>query len=105
MPGTYRGHSSVGTTLATGSAYFHLNLRTANTLTALVVTYIVVAAFFALATPIDLSLVEDHHLSGKVMEWDWVNRFSPIINLYAVTFLIGGAAISAWRARRDHMGP
>jgi len=93
-----------GAPLATGSAYFHLSRRTANVLTALVVSYIVVASCFVILTPIDMSLVEEHHLSGKVMEWSWVRLFSPIVNLYAVTFLIGGAAMSAWRARRDATG-
>ena len=31
------------------------------------------------------------------MAWQWVRLFSPLINLYAVVFLIGGAIWSAWR--------
>ncbi|MEJ2483583.1 MAG: hypothetical protein P8049_10850 [Gemmatimonadota bacterium] len=50
--------------------------------------------------PIDMSLVEPYRLSGKVMEWQWVRAFSPFINLYAVTFLIGGAIYSALKFRK-----
>jgi hypothetical protein len=35
------------------------------------------------------------------MEWQWVRLFSPIVNTYAVVFLIGGAIWSAVRYRRQ----
>ena len=60
-----------------------------------------VAAVAVLATPIDYALVEPHRLTGAVMEWQWVRLFSPFINLYAAFFLIGGAALSAWRFRTN----
>ena len=40
-----------------------------------------------------------YRLSGSVMEWQWVRLFSPLVNLYAFVFLVGGAALSAWRYR------
>jgi hypothetical protein len=38
-----------------------------------------------------------------VFAWQWVRAFSPLVNLYAVVFLIGGAVLSALRysANRD----
>ncbi|MGE3525628.1 MAG: hypothetical protein AB7I33_06885, partial [Gemmatimonadales bacterium] len=46
------------------------------------------------------SLVEAHRLTGRVMGWTWVRGFSPFINTYAASFLIGGAVVSALRYRR-----
>ena len=60
-----------------------------------------VASSAVILSPINPDLVEVHRLSGQVMEWQWARLFSPFINLYAATFLIGGAALSAWRFRRD----
>jgi len=89
-----------GAPLAQGSVYLHLNRRTANRLTVLVGSVIVIASVCVLLSPIDYSLVEPFRLSGKVFEWRWVRLFSPFINLYAVTFLVGGAIVSAIRYRR-----
>src|SRR5574338_1404807 len=89
-----------GAPLAQGSVYLHLSRRTANRLTALVATVIVIASACVIASPIDYTLVEPARLSGKVLEWRWVRLFSPFINLYAVIFLVGGAIVSAIRYRR-----
>jgi len=35
------------------------------------------------------------------MQWQWVRAFSPVVNLYAVVFLIGGAILSALRYSAD----
>jgi hypothetical protein len=90
-----------GAPLAQGSVYLLLKRPTANTLSILLVAAIVLAASCVLLTPIDYTLVEPYRLSGKVMAWRWVRSFSPFINLYAVTFLIGGAIVSAARYRRN----
>ena len=42
-------------------------------------------------------LVESNRLSGEVMAWSWVRLFSPLANLYALVFLVGGAIWSAWK--------
>ncbi|MEZ4584930.1 MAG: hypothetical protein R2909_00840 [Gemmatimonadales bacterium] len=80
----------------------HLMLarRTANRLTAVLVTVVLVAAVCVALSPIQYGLVEAHRLSGKVLEWRWTRMFSPFINLYAVSFLVGGAIVSAVRFRR-----
>lgn len=89
-----------GAPLAQGTVYLLTSRRVANRLTALLVTLVVLAAVCVIASPIDYSLVQPHRLTGRVLEWQWVRIFSPFINLYAVTFLIGGAIFSALRYRR-----
>lgn len=83
--------------LAQGTVYLLLSRRVAHALTALLVLYVVVASVAVYLSPIDYTLVETHRLSGRVFEWQWVRRFSPFVNLYAVVFLIGGAILSALR--------
>lgn len=87
--------------LAQGTVYLLLKKRTADRLAVAMVTYIAVASAFVLATPLVPELVESHRLSGEVMTWQWVRLFSPLVNLYAVVFLIGGAIWSAVRYRRQ----
>jgi hypothetical protein len=91
-----------GAPLAQGTVYLLLPKRTADRLAVALVTYIAIAAAFVVATPILFELAEPNRLSGEVMAWQWVRLFSPLVNLYAVVFLIGGAIWSAWRYwRRD----
>ena len=90
-----------GFPLAQGTVYLLLDRKKADRLTVLVLSVALVAATFVLLTPIDTSLVETHRLSGRVMEWSWVRAFSPFINLYAVTFLVGGAVYSALKYRKS----
>ncbi|MBW7883724.1 MAG: hypothetical protein H3C34_14015 [Caldilineaceae bacterium] len=91
--------------LAQGTVYLLFSRRVATILAVVLVLYGTVAAVFVLLTPIDMSLVETYRLSGRVMEWGWVRLFSPFINLYALIFLVGGAAWSAWQYwRKKGMG-
>ncbi len=90
-----------GFPLAQGTVYLLLDRKKADRLTAIVLSVAVVAATCVLLTPIDMSLVETHRLSGRVMEWTWVRAFSPFINLYAVMFLVGGAVYSALKYRKS----
>lgn len=86
--------------LAQGTVYLLLSRKVADRLAVAMTTYIAIASSFVVATPIVGDLVETHRLSGEVMQWQWVRLFSPLVNLYAVVFLIGGAIWSAWRYRR-----
>ncbi len=94
-----------GAPLAQGTVYLLMTKRKADRLATALITYVGVAAAFVVATPIVYDLVESHRLSGKVMAWGWVRLFSPLANLYAVIFLIGGAIWSAWRYRRRGDAP
>src|SRR5688572_11335737 len=90
-----------GAPLAQGTVYLMLSRRVAHVLTALLVTYVVVAGVAVYLSPIDYAAVETHRLSGRVLGWQWVRMFSPVVNLYAVVFLIGGAVLSALRYSAD----
>ncbi len=99
-PGVFRlwyvtGALLGGAPLAQGSVYFHFKRSTAHAMSAVLVPYLLVATALVVVSPIDLSLVTPHGLSGKVLAWKWVRMLSPIVNLYAVIFLIGGAVRSA----------
>jgi hypothetical protein len=83
--------------LAQGTVYLLLSRRVAHALTGILVAYVVVAAVAVCLSPIDYGAVEAHRLSGRVFAWQWVRAFSPLVNLYAVVFLIGGAVLSALR--------
>jgi len=90
-----------GAPLAQGTVYLLLGRRTAHLLTTLLIAYVSVASVFVVLSPIDYSQVEAHRLTGRVLEWQWVRAFSPVVNLYAVIFLIGGAILSALRYSAD----
>ena len=89
-----------GAPLAQGTVYLLLSRKTANRLTSVLVPFILVAAALVLMTPLDLARAEPHRLSGSVIGWQWVRLFSPFINTYALIFLVGGAALSAYRFRK-----
>jgi hypothetical protein len=86
-----------GAPLAQGTAYLLLSRRTAGRLAVGVGAIVLAGAVAVLLSPIRMELVESHRLSGRVFGWQWVRLFSPFINLYAVTLLIGGAILSAVR--------
>ncbi|HEX9863965.1 MAG TPA: hypothetical protein VGC03_03265 [Acidimicrobiia bacterium] len=94
-----------GAPLAQGTVYLLVPRRIADRLAVALITYIAIAAAFVVSTPIVTGVVEPHRLSGGVMEWQWVRLLSPLVNLYAVVFLIGGAAWSAWRYWRRGAAP
>ena len=90
-----------GAPLAQGTVYLMFSRKLANRLSAVLLTAVVVASICVVLTPINYAAVETHRLTGAVMEWQWVRLFSPFINIYAAIFLIGGAALSAWKFRKD----
>ncbi len=101
-PGAFRlwyvtGALLGGAPLAQGTVYFHFKRSTAHAMTAVLVPYLLLATTFVILSPIDMALVTPHGLSGKVLAWKWVRMLSPIVNLYAVIFLIGGAVRSAMK--------
>ncbi len=94
-----------GYPLAQGSVYLLLKRRTANLLSALTLPVIAVATIAVLASPIRLEALETERPGGAALGWQWVRLLTPIINLYSLAFLAGGAALSAWRyARRRGSG-
>lgn len=90
-----------GAPLAQGTVYLLMKRRTAHLLTTALVLYVAAASIAVVLAPIDLAAVEPHRLTGRVFGWPWVRLFSPLVNLYAVVFLIGGAVLSALRYSAD----
>jgi hypothetical protein len=90
-----------GAPLAQGTVYLMFSRKLANRLSALLILTVVVASVVVILSPINYDAVEVHRLTGRVMEWRQARLFSPFINVYAASFLIGGAALSAWRFRKD----
>jgi hypothetical protein len=89
-----------GFPLAQGSVYLLMRRKFANVTTVLFVGLIIVAAIFVLMSPIALPDDFDGRLTGKVLEWQWIRKMSPFINIYAFIFLVGGAIYSAIRYYR-----
>jgi hypothetical protein len=86
-----------GYPLAQGSLYLSWPRPFANRLTAISLSFVVVAAILVILSPVNLAALETFRPSGAILEWRWVRLLTPFINLYAVFFLIGGAIMSAWR--------
>jgi len=84
-----------GYPLAQGSVYLHFPRKTAHIMGAASLTFAIALSVLILLSPKDASLLEPHRPDGAVLGWQWVRLGTPIINLYAVIFLIGTAAWSA----------
>ena len=93
-----------GAPLAQGTVYLLIKDKMAHWMTFILITIIAVASVFVVLSPVNLSLVETHRLSGSVLEWSWVRLFSPFVNIYAFIFLAGGAAWSAFQYARKSQG-
>jgi hypothetical protein len=89
-----------GAPLAQGTVYLLFPRRVADRLTLALIAAVGFGAICVLLSPINPALVEPYRLSGKVLAWRWVRLISPFINLYALTFLMGGAILSAVRYAR-----
>jgi hypothetical protein len=89
-----------GYPLAQGSVYLLAPRAVANRLTWVSLPCVVVVAALVLVSPVHGSLLEAHRPSGAVLAWSWVRALTPVINVYALVFLVGGAAASAIRYAR-----
>ena len=90
-----------GYPLAQGSLYLSWPRRAANRLTVVSLTFVAVAAVLVVLSPVVAGALEPDRPSGAILAWRWVRLLTPLINAYAVFFLIGGAIVSAWRHYRD----
>ena len=89
-----------GYPLAQGSVYFHFNRNTANRLTGLTLPVLVLLSLLVVLSPVQAGSMESFRPSGNLLGWQWIRWFTPLINAYAVVFLIGTAAWSAWHFAR-----
>jgi hypothetical protein len=93
-----------GYPLAQGSVYLHLKNRKANILSAITVPFIIFASICVFLSPVNLSLLETFRPSGAALEWQWVRLLTPFINIYSAIFLIGSAALSAYKFFKTPLG-
>ena len=83
--------------LATGSVYLVLARRTASILTVISAVPLSVAAVAVMLSPVEIVDLSPHRPSGTAIGWTWIRAMTPLINLYAAFFLVGGAAWSCVR--------
>lgn len=86
-----------GFPLAQGTVYLLFSKKFANQSSLFFISYILVASIFILMVPIKITESFDGGLTGQVFKWQWVRFFSIPINIYAFTFLVGGAIYSAYK--------
>jgi hypothetical protein len=86
-----------GYPLAQGSLHLLYSKAFARRATSISLPFVLVACLLALFSPVVPSALELHRPSGAILGWRWVRLMTPFINAYAVFFLVGGAAASAWR--------
>ena len=86
-----------GFPLAQGTVYLLFSKKFANQSSLFFISYILIASIFVLMVPIKITESFDGGLTVQVFEWQWVRFFSIPINIYAFTFLVGGAIYSAYK--------
>ncbi len=90
-----------GFPLAQGSVYLLMKRRFADISTWIFIPLIAIAAICVILTPLTIPEGFDYKLTGAVFTWKWVRYFSPLINIYAFIFLVGGAVYSAIKYSRQ----
>lgn len=89
-----------GYPLAQGTVYLLLQRKTAHRLTLATLPVIAAAALLVILSPVRADAMMPHKPGGAILAWRWVRLLTPPINTYAACFLVGGAALSAWRFAR-----
>lgn len=90
-----------GFPLAQGTVYLLMNKKFADITAWLFGLLIISASIFVVMTPLNIPDEFSYKLTGSVFAWQWVRYFSPLINLYAFIFLVGGAIYSAIKYHRQ----
>ena len=83
--------------LAQGTVYLLLKRSTAAVLTVITLPLIFVLSALVILSPVLPEAMESHRPSGAILAWQWIRLMTPFVNLYAASFLIGGAILSAFR--------
>lgn len=86
-----------GFPLAQGSVYLLMKRKFADISSVVIISLIIIASVFVILTPVTIPESFDYKLTGAIFTWQWVRYFSPLINIYAFIFLVGGAVYSAIR--------
>jgi hypothetical protein len=83
--------------LAQGTVCLLLKRHTARILTAITLPLVATLCVLVVWSPVVIEAMESHRPSGAILGWQWIRGMTPIVNLYAVFFLIGGAMVSSVR--------
>lgn len=89
-----------GFPLAQGSVYLLMNKKFAKWTTVFFMILICFGSVFVISSPLTSDPNFNGKLTGSIFTWSWVRYFSPLINIYAFIFLVGGAYISARRYKK-----
>jgi hypothetical protein len=92
-----------GAPLAQGTVYLLMKKRTADILSFILVTTVLITSVLVMLSPVHAELVENNRMSGKILEWKFIRYITPFINLYAFIFLVGGAVYSAVYYAKHHV--
>ena len=90
--------------LAQGTVYLLLDRRTAKRLTGITLPMVALLAVLVVLSPVEFEAFEAHRPSGAILGWRWVRWLTPIVNVYAAGFLVGGAVVSSWRYAKTRVG-
>lgn len=90
-----------GAPLAQGTVYLLMKRKTAHILAALLVLVILIASVLVLLSPLHPENRDGMRMSGKILEWTFIRGITPLINVYGLIFLVGGAIYSAVVYSRD----
>ena len=90
--------------LAQGTVYLLLDRRMATRLTQGTLPVVALLAVLTLLSPVHVEALESHRPSGAVLGWSWLRWLTPLVNVYAACFLVGGAMVSSWRFARTQEG-
>ena len=88
-----------GAPLAQGTVYLLCKRKTANILTVILITVIIIASVLVILSPINTELISGK-LTGSLLGWKFIRYMTPFINFYAFIFLVGGAIYSAIKYAR-----
>ena len=83
--------------LAQGSVFLLLRPRVAVVLTVVTLPLVFALSALVVLSPVLPEVMESHRPSGAILQWQWIRHMTPLVNLYAAGFLIGGAILSASR--------
>ncbi len=90
-----------GAPLAQGTAYLLLKKHTADILSAILVSIVIVCTVLVILSPVHPELVENNRMTGKILDWKFIRYITPFINIYAFILLVGGAIYSAIKYAKD----
>lgn len=84
-----------GYPLAQGTAYLLLDKKRALICSYMILPLVAVLSIATILTPVDMDALLAHKPTGAIIEWTWIRWGTPIVNIFAVIFLVGGAIWSS----------